>query len=512
MLTKLSVVDDAKLSKEALELLGIARERKGQKAHAKAVYQHYLKLYPDGEDSDRVRQRLAELIDSDLKPRDKLKVPEGAPSDKVRYQSFGTLAQYFFYGDNTIEGGSRTDQSLLLTQYSYDWRMQQNSLNVRAYFDADHDYDYYFEEDGGVEVDALYVDVKQGAWGLYGRAGRQTSNGGGILGRFDGVQLGYDILSRLRVNVYSGYPVGFENRSTIQTDTRFSSVSLEWTEIFSNIDFAPYMLRQNKGDLLDREAAGYDLRFFHKRGNFYHTLDYDLAFDSLNLLMLRGQFNFNERHSVNAYYDRRRSPLLELNNALLSRPQAGSVDELLTELDEEALRALALDNTGETRSYSVGYWYNYSDRFQYSLDWSRSSQLFHFLGADGETLESEEDDQTYLSMQLVTGNWLQMRDNYIVNLRYSDTQNYSDWLAMAAMRVSLNKVWRLDLRYAHIVRDDFDDFQLVRRKPTFKLEYNWSKTMQLHLQVGVTWWEYYGDTANQDYIRRNMELGYRWSY
>jgi len=49
-------------SRAALEYLGLARERKGQLAHAKALYKDYLTRYPEGQDADRVRQRLAGLL------------------------------------------------------------------------------------------------------------------------------------------------------------------------------------------------------------------------------------------------------------------------------------------------------------------------------------------------------------------------------------------------------------------------------------------------------------------
>ena len=45
-------------SQEAQELIGLARERNGELAKAKAEYDLYLKLFPDGPGADRVRQHL----------------------------------------------------------------------------------------------------------------------------------------------------------------------------------------------------------------------------------------------------------------------------------------------------------------------------------------------------------------------------------------------------------------------------------------------------------------------
>src|SRR5262249_56885496 len=43
------------------ELLGLARERSGQLAHAKAEYQEYLRRYPNGEAANRVARQLVAL-------------------------------------------------------------------------------------------------------------------------------------------------------------------------------------------------------------------------------------------------------------------------------------------------------------------------------------------------------------------------------------------------------------------------------------------------------------------
>ena len=48
-------------SQEAQELMGLARERSGEMAKARAEYDIYLKLYPEGEGAARVRERVAKL-------------------------------------------------------------------------------------------------------------------------------------------------------------------------------------------------------------------------------------------------------------------------------------------------------------------------------------------------------------------------------------------------------------------------------------------------------------------
>ena len=58
LLTKLQRQPEFPERAPAQELLGLARERAGQLAHAKAEYEEYLRHYPNGAAANRVRERL----------------------------------------------------------------------------------------------------------------------------------------------------------------------------------------------------------------------------------------------------------------------------------------------------------------------------------------------------------------------------------------------------------------------------------------------------------------------
>jgi TolA-binding protein len=49
-------------SAEAQELLGLAQQKAGRFGEARAAYEDYLRRYPSGEQSERVRQRLAGVL------------------------------------------------------------------------------------------------------------------------------------------------------------------------------------------------------------------------------------------------------------------------------------------------------------------------------------------------------------------------------------------------------------------------------------------------------------------
>ena len=82
--TKVSQSAENRYSQDALEFLGLARERKAQLAQAKLVYRDYLERYPDGEGAERVRQRLLALITVRKQPREKLRTPQAAAVSRLQ--------------------------------------------------------------------------------------------------------------------------------------------------------------------------------------------------------------------------------------------------------------------------------------------------------------------------------------------------------------------------------------------------------------------------------------------
>ncbi|MFP8879872.1 MAG: SPOR domain-containing protein, partial [Myxococcota bacterium] len=93
LFTKVVSLPPHPLSAEAKELLGVARERNQQLAHAKAEYEEYLVLYPEGEGAARVRQRLEALLTAAKPGRKDLPALPVRPS--IRFDVFGTLASYY---------------------------------------------------------------------------------------------------------------------------------------------------------------------------------------------------------------------------------------------------------------------------------------------------------------------------------------------------------------------------------------------------------------------------------
>ena len=78
-------------SEEAQEQIGLARERLDEIAKAKAEYELYLKLYPDGPGANRIRQRLAALSAA---PATVAAARPGA------FSYWGSVSQYYYGGQS----------------------------------------------------------------------------------------------------------------------------------------------------------------------------------------------------------------------------------------------------------------------------------------------------------------------------------------------------------------------------------------------------------------------------
>src|SRR5215471_17028335 len=101
LLTKLQRQPEFPDRARAQELLGLARERSGQLAHAKAEYEEYLRRYPHGEAAERIEFRLKTLRAAEAKARTGREIGP----DAQRWQVSGGLAQLFRYDGTRVTNG-----------------------------------------------------------------------------------------------------------------------------------------------------------------------------------------------------------------------------------------------------------------------------------------------------------------------------------------------------------------------------------------------------------------------
>jgi tetratricopeptide (TPR) repeat protein len=501
------------LRADALELLGVARERKGQRAHAKAVYEEYLEKFPKGEGADRVRQRLAELLGGELKPQEKLKELKVAPAPASPWSHSGSFGQYYYRGENDIGGGvDAVDQSMLLTQFSWNSQRRGERFDGRFVANINHTRDF-LDAPEDAEINSLYAQLKDKRAGWYAKLGRQSSPGGGVLGRFDGLFAQAELANTLQLDVVTGYLVEFTEKNTVQTQRPFWSVAAELGPYWDYLEAMPYYARQDADGMLDREAAGWELRFFHPRGNVFNLVDYDLSYDELNIVLLRGQYSFLESSSVYGYYDARKSPPIATTNALIAEADADSLKDLQALYTREEIRDLARKRTGESTTATLGASHTLSPRVQLSGDITVSEQKSPVEPiADGEPFTTQDDRQTYYALQVVTSRLVNERDTLLFGLRYTQADSYDSGSITLAHRLPFGARWRFDARLRYDRRDNDDGDELTKTMPNVRVEYRPTRTIETQLELGAEMWDYGGASTEPSYTRRLINVGFRWLF
>ena len=497
---------------EAMELLGVARERNGQKAHAKTMYREYLKQYPKSEGASRVKQRLKDLLHAQLKPRAQLKSKK-TRDKKTSSRIYGSFSQYYYRGQNDIENvGSSVDQSMLLNLLSVNWRIRSADYDVRNFVYASQNHDYVSDTGKALTLQTAYSQFKNSRWGFTGRIGRQSSSGGGVLGKFDGLRGSYDITNKISVNAVMGYPVNYSDKRSIQSEKPFFGIGAELDGEGKDVDILPYYIRQEVDGIVDREAIGSEFRYFHPLGNFYALLDYDIAYDDLNMYLFRGQYNWRKNTIFNLNFDVRNSPLLYTTNALIGRTDASTIEELLDLKSEDRIYELAENRVGISKTLSLGVSHTFNSQYQLNGDLTIARQEYVIDDVTPGFLTSESEEQIYLSGQLIANKWINERDISVLGVRLSQTGSYKELSLTGSNRLPLRSKWKFDTRMRVDLRQNDSGEDLTRFRPSVRWNFHQNQTMYYEAELGVEWWRYGGDSNNPDFQRIFANLGYRWNF
>jgi len=529
--TKLTALPEHPHSKDALELLGVARQRNNQLAHAKAAFQDYLKKYPEGEDAVRVKQRLADLISSQLKPQARLPTKgTEAPSSAFKTDVFGSVSQYYYYGlieiedfrprsedEEEAENEVREDQNMLISYVTANSRSRSDRYEIRSFLYGTHTVDFLDEEDPRrqgtrVEFSNLYADIKDKKLGLYGRLGRQSSTTAGVLGRFDGLHVAYDWRPQIHFNTAVGSPVNLNDKDSIDFPTTFVTFNVEFEDIFKGLDIVPYVNVQQSEGLLDRLGVGEEIRYFSPRGSLFNLIDYETSYGQLNIFLLHGQLNLSKSAVVHVNLDYRNTPLIGTRNALINETAYLTLEELQADFSDDEIRAMAEDKTGKSSIATVGGSYSFTEQVQLSgdLSWWRQEYSADSL-ADSPTLLPQEDAVSG-TLRLTATGLLWGRDMYILGVGVTAAETYDNTNWLFQTRAPFGEGWAIDGILRLDLREDVKGETLTRTRPSLKLGYNWKRKLTLEVEGGIEISDYGGNTLNQDSSRTFGIIGYRWNF
>lgn len=312
-------------TREAQALAGQAWEAAGEPGRARAEYETFLKLYPEGADADAVRGRLAALP-ATAAPRAETPAARADESTLTASTSMTWLGgngrvRSQEFQDSPIAGlppvagepqfsDERTRQ--LYNDVDLQWRRRNAELDQRFVFRDAYTTDLERPDRSKNRLSSLYFDHKALKDGWGGRIGRQSGTGGGILGRFDGAQGWWMATRTLKLGAALGAP----SEPLFDTRRWFAGVRADADRLVGGLGAGVFLIEQRIDGELDRRAAGLDLRWFDGGSTVFAQFDYDLAFGALNIASVQGTHVTADNTVWTVLLDRRVLSTLSLGNAL----------------------------------------------------------------------------------------------------------------------------------------------------------------------------------------------------
>lgn len=469
----------SEFQKQAKEYLGLAREKNGQLIHARAEYREYLKLYPEGQDAERVKQRLLALETALLKPKDKLfKRPK---KEFAKWQFFGTLSQY--YRDDVLESDfSKTDIATVSTDVNLLLRRRTDSYNIRTQLTANHlKYLNNTQNDARTSVTNMYIDFADGLNNKSIRIGRQTQNKGGVIGRMDGVWMDYRLTSNTKVNLVAGYPVQVTVSNIAQDNRPFYGISADFDTEAKAWSYNLYAITQKVDTLVDRNAVGGEIRYQKDKQNHFLSVDYDTFYSQLNTFYFVGNWRFENNANFILTLNSRNSPILTTTNALVGQT-AQSIDEMLLTYTEAEIKQLALDRTANYKSASLSTTIPISGKWTFNAE-ATVSNLSSTPSSGGVTGIASTGDEYFYGIQFISNGVFHRDETTRYEIRYDDTANYARTRYIINSRFPLGEKWRIRPRIAWESRDNTDGTQTTKIAPGMRLDYKLLRQFKLEFDM-----------------------------
>jgi tetratricopeptide (TPR) repeat protein len=504
---------------DAQEFLALARERNGQIAHAKAEYQRYLEVYPDAEGVQRVEQRLAALLSAAGTRRGSVTSENGeaAPArasilDGWNIRSF--LSQYYRRDVNQVNDQEEiVSQSSIYTDLSVDARRRGDRFDFSARLTAGYPSNLMEDErpssGNDLRLSYAYADLADARSGLRGRIGRQTRNTGGVLGRFDGINLTYALNDRLRFEAVTGRPVYSTARDPVDSRS-FQGLSTTFAPFDNNLDFGLFYIEQDIDGLTDRQAVGAELRYFGDNQSLWSIADYDTEFGELGSLFVQGSWRLPANFTVTGVLDRRRSPFLSLGNALVGQ-QLESFEELRIFFTEEEIRQFALDRSATTTTYTFGLSRPFSPKLSMNVNASISS--INATPESGGVPATPDSEYSYYSADVVASSLFTEGDVGILGLRYAVSETTDVYSTTIDTRFPIGRGWRISPRlrvdYREINTDQSTQWIYT---PALRVQYRMGRHARFELQTGKQFSTREMEKSDQDRESWFVYAGYQLFY
>lgn len=511
LLTRLLEQPEHPRRAQAQELLGLARERSRQIAHAKAEYEEYLRRYPEGPAVPRVRERLRALR---LAARKSVGAWAGSADDDATWKVYGGVAQTYrrdsLQLDNSAQSLNLTSQNALISDADLVARRRGERFNISSRLSAGYLKDMLADGPGSqTRVNYAFLELADRERDWSARLGRQSRNTGGLFGTFDGLTAGKQLLTHLRVDATFGYPVDI-SRQGFDTSRQFTGLSFDLGTFANTWDVALYGLQQSIDGKSDRQAIGSEVRYIRPGRTIVALADYDLHFHELNNALLLATFALPSQWTLSANIDRRKSPPLSLRNALIGQT-IDSVDELFLTLTRDEIEQLARDRTASAKLYSLSLARPFGARWEWTVDFSSFNTAGTPASGGVEEVPDSGTDNA-VSIQGLASGLFGGNDLSGIVLRHQTGETLDVDSLGILTRFPVWQNWRLGPRIRIDRRRLHDDGSTeMLYVPTLRLELQRSRVL-FECELGAEMGRRTLATASEDTTRYYFSLGYRLNF
>ncbi len=510
LLTKLLEQPEFPQRAEAQELLGLSHERSGQLAHAKADYEEYLRRYPQGPATDRVKKRLRALALA-TRPSQGGRV---AGDEDSAWKFYGGFSQIYRQDSTSFSNDTTstdlTTQNALINDVGLVARRRGERFDFSTRAAAGYTFDMLSNGPGDQSrVTMLFAELNDRELDWTVRAGRQSGSAGGLLGTFDGVYAGYQVRPRFRLNANFGYPVE-STRDGPNTDRQFYGLSADFGTFANAWDFSVYAVSQDYFGATDRQAIGTEVRYFKPGITMVGLLDYDIHYQDLNNVLLLGTFALPARWTVNFNLDHRKSPSLTTRNAMIGQPVT-SFDELFDLFTTDEIEQLARDRTAESDTITLSASRPFGERWQWSIDVA-SMNLGGTPASGGVAATPDPGTDVAVATQLLGFGLFGRGDVSTLGLQYQTGSTMETMSLGLSSQFPIGERWRLQPRLRVDRRTfDADGSTQTTYVPTLRTELR-VKRFTMELEGGAEIGSRDMGQTTEDTTRYYFSLGYRYDF
>ncbi len=529
LLNRLLNLPPNEYSQEAQEMIGLAREKTGEYDKAKAEYQLYLKLFPDGAGAARVKQRLAAL--DGMKVEAKVEQPKPKASKGVRevHQNTvtGSVSQYYYTGwtQNRVENDAANDvtktrtkdQSTLITNLDVTARFRHNEYDTKIVLRDTEARNFFGEIADRNTLSAAYVEHQNKADDYMIRIGRQSGTAQGVMGRFDGVFGRYGLNPQWKIAAVAGVPDNGSHNKVL-TNRYFYGAAIEFGPLAEKWSGSVYAIQQVADDLVERRAVGSELRYFNGTTSWFGMLDYDTVYDVVNVAMIQGNWVAFGGYNFNFLLDHRKSPMLYAEPAIQAVPNGRDVDDLRHVLSDNKIYNYVQGLATDSDMAMFGISKQVTERWQLGGDirYNRTYGSSGYSAPGGNTIDPQTGSGhvfTYTAQAIGT-NTLFKDDTSVIMFSYINDPTYNAQNLSFSNSLTLQEKWRIDTSLRYYQEKNNVDTKTWSVSPGLRLNYHWRDNMSFEAEANIERRHSHDPvaTTDTDTWRENLFIGYRWDY